>query len=70
MCKEKNQTMEKNSLLTNSKPSRPDLLEANFYRHLNECKSLITFLGSFIDYNVLRSELNYHIDNLIDSTHA
>lgn len=54
----------KNSLLTNSKPSRPDLMEANFYRHLNECKSIITFLGSFTDYELVRKELNDHITNL------
>ena len=56
--------MVKSSLLTNSKPSRPDLLEANFYRHLNECKSIITFLGSFCDYEVIRKEVNDHITNL------
>lgn len=56
-----------NLLLTNSKPSRPDLAEANFYRHLNECKNIITFLGSFCDYEVVRKELNDHITNLQNS---
>ena len=54
----------KTSLLTSFRPSRPDLMEANFYRHLNECKSIITFLGSFTDYEVVRKELNDHITNL------
>lgn len=58
----------KNSSLMNSKPSRPDLMEANFYRHLNECKSIITFLGSFTDYELVRKELNDHITNLINNS--
>lgn len=56
------------SLVMSSKPSRPDLMEANFYRHLNECKSIITFLGSFTDYEVVRKELNDHITNLINNS--
>ena len=62
--KENKDNQMKTSLLTNSKPSRPDLAEANFYRHLNECKNIITFLGSFCDYDVVRKELNDHITNL------
>lgn len=51
----------------NFNPSRPDLARMNFYRHLNECKSLITFLGSFVDYEDIRMELNTHITNLQNS---
>ena len=65
----KNQIMELNSSLMNSKPSRPDLLQANFYRHLNECKSIITFLGSFCDYSLIRDEINSHITNLINQSY-
>ena len=56
---------DQNLSLTNSKPSRPDLFEANFNRHLNECKSIITFLGAFADYDLIREELNNHINLLI-----
>ena len=55
-----------NSHLMNSRPARPDLFQQNFYRHLNECKSIITFLGSFCDYEYIRTELNDHITNLIN----
>lgn len=51
----------------NFKPSRPDLMRMNFHRHLNECKSLITFLGSFVDYEDIRKEINTHITNLQNS---
>lgn len=57
------------SVLMNFKPSRPDLVEANFYRHLNECKSIITFLGSFTSYEDIRLELNKHINNLINQVY-
>ena len=53
----------------NFNPSRKDLLEANFYRHLNECKSIITFLGSFTDYESIRKFINDHINTLITSCH-
>lgn len=62
-----NTPFQMSSLLMNSKPSRPDLAEANFNRHLNECKNIITFLGSFCDYEVIRQELNKHITNLQNS---
>lgn len=66
--KENMNTMsEKNSSPMNFNPSRLDLLEANYYRHLNECKSIITFLGSFTDYESIRKELNNHITNLVNS---
>lgn len=48
--------------------SRDDLFQANCNRHLNECKSLITFLGSFMTYEDLRDVLNEHIDKLINSS--
>lgn len=51
-----------------NKISRADLFEANFNRHLNECKSLITFLGSFTSYEDIRDILNEHIDKLIDTS--
>lgn len=62
-----NSKTEPNSSPMSFNPSRRDLLEANFYRHLNECKSIITFLGSFTDYESIRKELNNHITNLINS---
>ena len=55
------------SKLMSSNPARPDLMVANFNRHMNECKSIITFLGSFVDYEFVRSEINEHITNLINS---
>lgn len=55
------------STQVNLTPSRPDLLQANYFRHLNECKQIITFLGSFTDYETVRNELNEHIDNLKSS---
>lgn len=58
---------DQNSSPMNFNPSRRDLLEANYYRHLNECKSIITFLGSFTDYETIRKELNDHITNLVNS---
>ena len=58
------------SSLMNSKPSRPDLKQGNFNRHLNECKSIITFLGSFCDYSLLRDEINKHFDKLISSSNG
>ena len=67
MTKNTNTPTEKNSSPMNFNPSRRDLLEANYYRHLNECKSIITFLGSFTDYESIRKELNNHITNLINS---
>lgn len=63
-----NTKTEQSSLPMNFSPSRRDLLEANYYRHLNECKSIITFLGSFTDYESIRKELNNHITNLINSS--
>lgn len=51
----------------NFNPSRLDLAQANYYRHLNECKSIITFLGSFTSYEDIRTEINEHIENLINN---
>ena len=46
-------------------PSRPDLTLMTYRRHMDEVKSIITFLGSLTSYEVISHEINEHIKNLI-----
>lgn len=50
---------------TLSPPSRPDLTAMTYRRHLDEVKSIITFLGSLTSYDVVAQDINEHLNSLL-----
>ena len=60
-----NDSHQMTSFPMNSKPSRPDLAQMAYKRHMDECKSIINFLGAFADYQDIKKEIVSHLDNLI-----